>query len=169
MPTDQLETFTDRREEVALFDLLRGRDPEKPQPLLPILAFIAPGGSGKSTLIEHLIELCSVDGKPVLPYAHLGFAPGDPTDLLTILGLLRDDLQKQADEQGRHLTFPRFNLGELIVRATTEDLSAFTPEKVRRRLSAGNQVFESLTTVGSTLGFVVPYLPALLAGVKLVG
>ncbi len=42
MPKDQLELFTDRREALALFDLLRGRDPEKPWPLLPILAFIAP-------------------------------------------------------------------------------------------------------------------------------
>jgi hypothetical protein len=32
MPTDQLETFTDRREELTLFDLLRGRDPTKPWP-----------------------------------------------------------------------------------------------------------------------------------------
>lgn len=169
MRTHRLETFTDRDEERALFDNLRSRDPNKLQPLLPILAFIAPGGSGKSTLIQHLIELCSVDGKPAVPYAHLRFVPGDPTDLLTILGLLRNQLQDCADGQGKHLTFPRFNLGELIARATTEDLSAFTPEKVRCRLSAGNQVFESLTAVGSTLGFVVPYLPALLAGVKLVG
>ncbi len=54
MPKNQLETFTDRHEAIALFDHLRGRDPEKPWPLLPILAFIAPGGSGKSTLIEYL-------------------------------------------------------------------------------------------------------------------
>ena len=50
MLKNQLETFTDRHEAIALFDRLRGRDPEKPWPLLPILAFIAPGGSGKSTL-----------------------------------------------------------------------------------------------------------------------
>ena len=54
MPTDRLETFTDRAEEVALFDELRSRDPNKPWPLLPILAFIAPGGSGKSTLAQIL-------------------------------------------------------------------------------------------------------------------
>src|SRR5260370_33610321 len=87
MRTDRLETFTDRAEEVALFDseLLRGRDPEKPWPLLPILTFIVPGGSGKSTLIEHLIERCSVDGKPALPYARLDFTlPWTPPDLISI-------------------------------------------------------------------------------------
>jgi len=74
MLTDRLETFTDRADALALFDELRSRDPNKPWPLLPILAFIAPGGSGKSTLIEHLIEeKCSLAGRPVLPYARLDF------------------------------------------------------------------------------------------------
>jgi hypothetical protein len=54
MSKDRLETFTDRREAIALFDHLRGRNPEKPWSLLPILAFIAPGGSGKSTLIKNV-------------------------------------------------------------------------------------------------------------------
>src|SRR5579859_6421132 len=68
-----LEAFTDRREALALFDLLRGRDPHQPWPLLPILTFLAPGGSGKSTLIEYLrVKHCSLpDGRAVLPYARL--------------------------------------------------------------------------------------------------
>ena len=45
MPIEGLDTFTDRREALALFDVVRGRDPAQPWPLLPILAFIAPGGS----------------------------------------------------------------------------------------------------------------------------
>src|SRR5258708_28662594 len=113
MRTDRLETFTDRAEEVALFDsdLLRGRDPEKPWPLLPILTFIAPGGSGKSTLIEHLIERCSVDGKPALPYARLDFTvPWTPTNLLSILILLRHQFQLHSDEYREHLPLPRFAL-----------------------------------------------------------
>ena len=60
MLKNQFETFTDRHEAIALFDHLRGRDPEKPWPLLPILAFIAPGGSGKSTLIEYLRQKISL-------------------------------------------------------------------------------------------------------------
>ena len=54
MPKSRLETFTDRHEAIALFDQLRGPNPDITWPLLPILAFIAPGGSGKSTLIEYL-------------------------------------------------------------------------------------------------------------------
>lgn len=52
MRTDWQETFMDRRDALTLFDEPRGRNREKPWPLLPILAFIAPGGSGKSTLIN---------------------------------------------------------------------------------------------------------------------
>ena len=75
MLKNQLETFTDRHEAIALFDHLRGRDPEKPWPLLPILAFIAPGGSGKSTLIEYLRlqKCCLSEGRAALPYASLDF------------------------------------------------------------------------------------------------
>ena len=36
MLNDQLETFTDRREAITLFNSLRGRDPDKPWPLLPM-------------------------------------------------------------------------------------------------------------------------------------
>src|SRR5437667_1730406 len=56
MWNDQLATFTDRREAIALFNSLRGRDPDQPWPLLPILAFVAPGGSGKSLLLRYLRE-----------------------------------------------------------------------------------------------------------------
>jgi hypothetical protein len=115
MPTDRLETFTDRADERALFDELRSRDPSKPWPLLPILAFIAPGGGGKSTLINHLrATRC----RATLPHAHIDFTvPGTPTDLLAILVRLRDELQPQADPEGRHLCFPRFDLGALIAQA----------------------------------------------------
>jgi hypothetical protein len=40
MPDNQMETFPDRCVAIALFDLLRGRDPSKPWPLLSILAFV---------------------------------------------------------------------------------------------------------------------------------
>ncbi len=55
MMHDQLATFTDRLEAIALFNMLRGRDPDNSWPLLPILAFVAPGGSGKSLLLRHLL------------------------------------------------------------------------------------------------------------------
>jgi len=63
MSGDQMATFTDRREAIALFDHLRGRDPNKPWPLLPILAFLGLGGSGKSTLIKYLAaQKCCLPG-----------------------------------------------------------------------------------------------------------
>src|SRR5260370_7342074 len=146
MGSGRLEPFTARAEEVALFasDLLRGGDPEKPWPLLPILTFIAPGGSGKSTLIEHLIERCSVDGKPALPYARLDFTvPGTPTDLLSILMLLRDQLQLHSDEYDEHLPFPRFDLGALIAQAATKALSEITPDNLRHTPSTAKTPFTS--------------------------
>src|SRR5947209_1410502 len=169
MSKAQRDLFTDRREALALFDLLRGRHPEQPWPLLPILAFIAPGGSGKSTLMDYLrVTKCSLpDGRAALPYAHLDFTfPSAPKDLLSILVALRDQLQQHADGRGQHLTFPRFDLGALIAQAssTTEDLSAFGPQEVRRKLSTGKQVFESLKDLGSSLGYTVPFVPPLLAG-----
>ena len=48
MQNNRLETFTNRREAIALFEYLRKNDPNKPWPLLPILRFIAPDGGGKS-------------------------------------------------------------------------------------------------------------------------
>src|SRR5713226_10328613 len=114
MPKNQLETFTDRREAIALFELLRKREQNQPfWPLLPILTFIAPGGSGKSTLIEYLISgRCFKDGHAVLPYAHIDFTEAVTLrDLLPILIELRDQLQNHDDGQGNHLIFPRFDLG----------------------------------------------------------
>ena len=148
MPTDRLKTFTDRREALALFDLLRGRDPGQPWPLLPIVAFIAPGGSGKSTLMEYLrVEKCSLpDGHAVLPYAHLDFTlPSAPQVLLSILVALRDQLQQQADGQDQHLTFPRFDLGALIAQATlnTADLTALEPHTIQEKLANGTQTHSS--------------------------
>jgi hypothetical protein len=187
---EQQQDFTDRREALALFDLLRGRDPGKPWSLLPLLTFIAPGGSGKSTLLDYLrLKKCSLpDGRAALPYAHLDFSvPSAPKDLLSILVALRDQLQQHVDGQNQHLTFPRFDLGALIVQSTStvEDLSSFSPQEVRRKLSAGKQVFESLGALGklatdkpvleslgalgTPLGHAVPFVSLLFAGLKLAG
>ncbi len=169
MTTDQLETFIDRREAIALFNHLRGRDPSKPWPLLPILAFIAPGGSGKSTLIEYL-RTKELQG--AVPSAQLDFTlASTPKDLLLILVNIRDQLQQQDDGQGKHLLFPRFDLGAAIALAasTLEDVALLAPNQVRSQLAAGKQVFESLSALGSTLGYTVPYIAPLLAGLKLAG
>ena len=92
-------------------------------------------------------------------------------DLLPILIALRDLLQKHSDEQGKHLTFPRFDLGALVALATStgDGLSSFGPTDVRRTLSKGKQVFKTLHTLGSTLGYTVPFVAPLLAGLNLAG
>jgi hypothetical protein len=173
MLNDQLATFTDRREAIALFNALRGRDPDKPWPLLPILAFIAPGGSGKSLLLRYLREKeCNVAGRPALPYAYLDFTlPHAPKELLPILMELRDQLQQQDDGQGKHLVFPRFDLGALIAQSASmnEDISSVSPTQVRQRLSAGMDFMKSLNDLGSSLGLAVPYVAPLLAGLRLAG
>ncbi len=174
MPKSQLETFTDRREAIALFDHLRGPKPDITWPLLPILAFVAPGGSGKSTLINYfrVNKCCLPDGRAALPYAHLDFTLANtPKDLLSILITLRDQLQQHHDGRDKHLTFPRFDLGALIAQSalTNADLSSFGPNEIRRKLSTGKQVFEALTKLGSSLGYTVPLVAPLLAGLHLAG
>lgn len=174
MPTNRLDTFTDRREAIALFDYLRGRDPNQPWPPLPILTFIAHGGSGKSTLIAYLRDQrCRLSyGSAALPYAHLDFTrPDAPKDLLSILVNLRDQLLQYDDGQGKHLTFPRFDLGALIAQSSSNitNISSFTPTEVRRKLATGKQAFQSLATLGSTLGFTLPVVAPLLASLNLAG
>ena len=130
MSNDPFATFTDRREAIALFNLLRGRDPGKPWPLLPILTFIAPGGSGKSLLLRYLPRSeCSVGGRAALPFAYLDFTLSHaPKELLPILIELRDQLQKQADGEGRYLVFPRFDLGAMIAQSASsnKDITSFS-------------------------------------------
>jgi hypothetical protein len=156
MSNDPFATFTDRREAIALFDLLRGRDRAKPWPLLPILTFVAPGGSGKSLLLRYLREKkCSVvSGRPALPYAYLDFTLSHaPKELLPILIELRDQLQKQKDN-GRHLTFPRFDLGAMIAQSASsnKDVTSFSPTQVRNELATGVQIIKSIGDVGTSLG-----------------
>jgi hypothetical protein len=172
MPGDPLATFTDRREAIALFDKLRGRDPEKPWPLLPILVFVAQGGSGKSTLMEYLrVKRCTLSEElAALPYARLDFTLADaPKDLLSILIAFRDQLQQHDDGYGKYLTFPRFDLGTLVAQSmpTPDNLASFGPQEVRHKVEAGLQTLESLATIGSGLGLAVPFMLPLLAGLRL--
>ena len=175
MPIQRLDTFTDRREALALFDEVRGRNPNKPWPILPILTLIAPGGSGKSTLMAYLrLKKCSLpDGQAALPYAYLDFTlPSAPKDLLLILMTLRDQLQQHADEldgHGRHLTFPRFDLGALVVQATstTEDIATLEPHTIQEKLTNSTQLIESLSALKNSLGDTLPVVGPLLAGLKL--
>ena len=123
-----IDAFTDRREAIALFETLRGYDANMRWPLLPILAFIAPGGSGKSTLIEYLQKRCLSNGRPAVPYAYLDFIlTSTPKDLLSIMIDLRDQLQRLDDGQGRHLTFPRFDLGAFIAQVAQAQEDPYSP------------------------------------------
>ena len=129
----KIDRFTDRLEAIALFELLRKREPHQSSwPLLPILSFIAPGGSGKSTLIEYLIAgRCCKDGRAILPYAYIDFTEAAMLrDLLPILIELRDQLQRHQDELGKRLIFPRFDLGAAI--AIEASLGSQLPHPDRR-------------------------------------
>jgi tetratricopeptide (TPR) repeat protein len=173
MPNLHLRTFTDRSEAIALFRSFLGRDPSKPWPLLPILAFIAPGGSGKSTLIEYLrVTACCLPDpqeSAALPYAHLDFTlAGAPTDLLSILIALRNQLQWHHDGQGRHLTFPRFDLAAAIAAATPPDgtLPLLDQKELRQRLAAGLPLIGPLGEMGNALAGYFPLIPPLLVGLQ---
>src|SRR3989442_1368449 len=171
MPNYQLETFIDRREAIALFDYLRGRNPDKPWPLLPILTFVAPGGSGKSTLIEYLRarRCCLPDGHAAVPYALLDFTQTDaPKTLLSILVALRNELQQHEDGYGRHLSFPRFDLGAAIALSIPTDgsLPLLSKEEVQHRLFTGLSLFGPLGEMGNALGNIVPVIPPLLIALK---
>src|SRR5258708_10958471 len=111
MMNNQLKTFTDRREAIALFNLLRGRDPNQPWPLLPIIAFIAPSGCGKSMLIDYLRSkhCCLPDGRAAIPYTYLDFTLADtPNSPLPFLVALRNQLLQHDDVHGKHLDFLLF-------------------------------------------------------------
>src|SRR5258708_6125484 len=165
MRTDQ--PFVDRRDALALFDEPRSRALDKPWPLLPILAFIAPGGSGKSTLFNYLrATKCSLpDGRAALPHAHIDFTvPGAPTDLLAILVRIRDELQGQTDRQGKYLRFPRFDLGALVAQVSpTADPGALEPHTIQQKLATGTQLITSLSALLSSLGHALPVIGPLLA------
>src|SRR6266478_3719987 len=168
-----LRTFTDRREAIELFRSFLGRDPSKPWPLLPIPAYIAPGGSGKSTLIEYLrVTACCLPGpqqSAALPYAHLDFTlTGAPTDLLSILIALRNQLQQHQDRQGRHLTFPRFDLGAAIAATTPPDgtLPLLNEKDLRQSITAGLPLIGPLGEMGNALVTYFPLIPPLLVGLQ---
>ena len=171
---DLLITFTDRREALALFEYLRHCESgQHAWPLLPILTFIAPGGSGKSTLVEYLISgRCRADGRAILPYAHIDFTRETQLrDLLSILIALRDRLQSHADEQERHLTFPRFDLGAAIANESPlgSHLPALGHDEVRRGLQAARSAFQSINQMGNALGNAYPVIPPLLVALQWTG
>jgi hypothetical protein len=110
MIKDQRDLFTDREEAIYLFKKqVHEQDARKPWPLLPILSLVGPSGYGKSLFIRQLyFHYCNT---PPHPHTSLDFnRPDDPRDLLNILGALRNSLQRQRDEQGNALKFPRFTI-----------------------------------------------------------
>jgi hypothetical protein len=141
MANTRIDTFTDRREAIALFEWLRGVDASGRWPLLPILTFVAEGGSGKSTLIEYLraSKCCLSPARTALPYAHLDFTRSDaPKDMLSILVNIRNQLQEHRDGQGKQLSFPRFDLAAAIALETPVDgnLPLMSQNECHTKLSA---------------------------------
>ncbi len=174
MASNRPETFTDRREAIALFEYLRGRDPDKPWSLLPIVIFVAPGGSGKSTLIEYLRakKCCLPDGRAALPYVHLDFTLAHaPKDFLSIFVALRNQLQQHSDGQNKHLSFPRFDLGAAIALTTPTEgiLPLLSRNEIQQRLSVGLPLLGPFGEMGNALGNMIPIIPPLLVGLRWTG
>ncbi|HEY1354506.1 MAG TPA: hypothetical protein VGF67_33255 [Ktedonobacteraceae bacterium] len=173
MLEDVLSTFTDRQEALALFEQIRHRDRQQTNwSLLPILTFLAPGGSGKSLLIERLIAgycIRADDRRTVVPFAHIDFSQrAQPRDLLSILIELRDQFHNHTDEQGRRLTFPRFDLGASIARAFPlgSSLPDLRRDDVRTSLHTASAAFRELGEMGQAPGNIVPFLPPLLVALR---
>jgi hypothetical protein len=170
MLNHQLEAFTGRRQAIALFNLLRGRDPRRPWPLLPLLTITGPGGTGKSMLLEYLrSQKCCFDGSAELPYALLDFKrPHTPRDILHILVALRNQLQGHPDGYGRNLTFPRFDLGAAIALAApaTDELPLPNPRELEHLLGESVTLFYTMGRQGNQLEGIVPYIPHLLGALR---
>ncbi len=169
MLNDQLGVFTNRREAIALFNMLRGRDPRRPWPLLPIFTLIAPAGGGKSAMIDYLrAQKCCSEGSPALPYAYLDFSqPHTPKSILHILVSLRNQLQGHTDGSTRNLVFPRFDLGAAIALAAPaiESLPPTNLHELEICLSESVPFFNALHRLKTPLESVVPFVPYLLEGV----
>jgi len=165
----QPKPFINRSEAIALFEFLRGRAPDKPRPLLPILGFIAPGGGGKTTLIHHLIDTqCRLTHNVVVPYAHLDFAlPGMPKTILSILVELRNQLYQRKDEQGKHLTFPRFDLGAALALAPAMEQArsqlSTDEDEIEQKLRQESKLIKAFDEWGGTVENVVQVIPVLQA------
>jgi hypothetical protein len=166
MLNTQSGVFTNRREAIALFNILRGRDPRRPWPLLPLLVLTAPPGGGKSALFDYLrAQKCCPDGDPALPYAYLDFTqPHTPKSILHILVALRNQLQRQSDGSARNLVFPRFDLGAAIALAAPliETLPPTNLHELEICLSESVPLFNALHRLKTPLESVVPAIPYLL-------
>ncbi len=177
MLNDELTDFVDRHEAIELFSLFRSRrNPNEPWPLMPILAFLGTGGSGKSELMKHLLATeCSLPGGhgAAMPYAYMDFTqPSTELDFLSILIKLREKLEQHADELGKHLTFPRFDFGLDIIRAaqTNENVLQLNQDREQRRLTQRVNLLSNLSViVGSVSSLFSPVISPVLAALRGIG
>lgn len=164
-------SFINCGEVLDLFTHLQKHDPAVPRPPLPLLALIGPSGSGKSTLIDYLrmTHCLSREGQVTQPHAFLDFTfPSVPRTFLGILINLRDQLQEQADSSGRHLTFPRFDLGASIAAAFAlrSAFPSWSEEQFQERLNAAQSVFAAVDELGTPLETLLPQIPLLISSLK---
>jgi len=153
--------FVGRKTGLELFGLLRTRDPQEQWPL-PILSFVGLPGSGKTTLIEELLNrFCVQDGHPILPYAYIDFTTdGAPVDTFPILVHLRDQLWQHEDANKKRLIFPRFDLIAVFASSIRTDASQpLSGEETQRRVKDFISMFGPLGEVSNALGNALNFIP----------
>lgn len=164
--------FVNRHEAIEIFRLLLAHPPQEPWIPFPLLIFLAPGGGGKSTLIDHLITTeCRAGGNQhvLFPYARLDFTLQDaPHDFLSILIRLRDQLRGHKDSAGKNIIFPRFDLGAIFASSVFSHFNEhmFTREQIQHKIQENISLFGSLGEFGNAFGNSLPLIPVILYALR---
>ena len=169
MVEQQFECFIGRNDAIELFDMLWRRNANDGErwPLVPILSFIAPVGSGKSTLIEYLREKYRAEQE--LPNVRIDFStPNTPKDLLFIMIEMRNRFVKYKDEDERQFVFPRFDFAAAIVLAALEESNAhrLSERDLRQSLVNRSAVLDEWSESIGGIGNLVPVVPLILASIR---
>jgi ABC-type branched-subunit amino acid transport system substrate-binding protein len=169
MVQKHFECFTGRKDAIELFDMVWkwNADGGERWPLAPILSFIAPVGSGKSTLIEYLRETHRAD--QTLPNVRIDFStPNTPKDLLFIMIEMRNRFVKYKDKDDRQFVFPRFDFAAAIALAALEESNAhrLSEGDLQQSLVSRSAVLDEWSESIGGIGNLVPVVPLILASVR---
>ena len=147
MTDSRFRQFVDRRQAVALLAELCQRNPQRPLEPLPIVAFLAPGGGGKTMLLDLLAVRC----EGVVPVARV-----EPEDLpsvdsyLELLCAAAEQLKGFSNRRYQRLAFPRLDLGvEVVAASLTRDNPGAVRQGVREVIAQRQRFFALLKELGA--------------------